>query len=300
MSNMQDRNTFEEMAAALEASGHYKILRRVVPRPMSTGPVNPTDKVGVVLDVETTGLDHTRDEVVELGMVRFSYSEADEITSVTGTFQVFREPSVPISPEVTDLTGITNDMVAGQRIDEAAVEAFVRDANVVIAHNAGFDRKFAERSWPVFAHRHWACSFAEIDWRKHGFAGANLGYLLSGCGLFHAAHRAVDDCHAVLEILAKPLPGASETALAALLTRARQPSVRVWAEHSPFDLKDVLKARGYKWSDGSDGSPRCWYVDVAEDRHPAEIEFLRSEIYQRRADVRSQTLTALERFSTRI
>jgi DNA polymerase-3 subunit epsilon len=88
--------------------------------------------------------------------------------------------------------------------------------------------------------------------------------------------------------------------LAALLARARQPSVRVWAEHSPFDLKDVLKARGYKWSDGSDGSPRCWYVDVAADRHLAEIEFLRAEIYQRDVHIRSRAVSALERYSSRL
>jgi DNA polymerase-3 subunit epsilon len=141
---------------------------------------------------------------------------------------------------------------------------------------------------------------SEVNWRKHAFAGANLGYLLAGCGIFHDAHRAVDDCHAVLEVLAKALPGSPATALAAMLSRARQPSVRVWAENSPFDLKGALKARGYKWSDGSDGSPRCWYVDVAADRHPAEIEFLRMEIYQREVDVQSRSLTALERFSARL
>jgi DNA polymerase-3 subunit epsilon len=110
----------------------------------------------------------------------------------------------------------------------------------------------------------------------------------------------VDDCHAVLEILAKPLPGTFDTALSALLARARQPSFRIWAENSPFDLKQVLKARGYRWSDGSDGSPRSWYIDVDEDGHPTEIEFLRTQIYQCEIDIRARALTALERFSSRV
>ncbi|HEV2627610.1 MAG TPA: exonuclease domain-containing protein, partial [Pseudolabrys sp.] len=80
---MQDQPAFEQMAATLEASGDYKILRRLVPRSISTAPFNPADKVAVVLDVETTGLDHTKDEVIELGMLRFSYSEADVVTGVT-------------------------------------------------------------------------------------------------------------------------------------------------------------------------------------------------------------------------
>jgi DNA polymerase-3 subunit epsilon len=265
-----------------------------------TEPADPADRIGIIVDVETTGLDCVKDEVIELGMVRFTYSAADEVTGLTGTFQGFNEPSIPISPEIVELTGITNEMVAGQRVDAAALEEFVRDANVVIAHNAAFDRKFAERFWPMFAQKHWACSMAEVDWRKHGFAGANLGYLLAGCGLFHEAHRAVDDCHAVLEILANPLPSTSVTALSALLARARQPSLRIWAENSPFDLKHVLKARGYRWSDGSDGSPRSWYIDVDEDEHPTEIEFLRAEIYQREMDIRTRSMTALERFSNRL
>jgi DNA polymerase-3 subunit epsilon len=91
-----------------------------------------------------------------------------------------------------------------------------------------------------------ACSSTGIDWRKHGFAGAKLAYLLSECGLFHGAHRALDDCHATLEILARPLPGISTTPLATLLDRARRKTFRIWAENAPFDLKDFLKRRRYR------------------------------------------------------
>jgi DNA polymerase-3 subunit epsilon len=73
----------------------------------------------------------------------------------------------------------------------------------------------------------------------------------------------------------------------------------VWAEHSPFELKDVLKRRGYRWSDGSDGRPRSWYVDVGETAVDGEIAFLRTEIYLRGIAPRLQTLTAFTRFSAR-
>lgn len=52
----------------------------------------------------------------------------------------------------------------------------------------------------------------ELDWRKHGLAGAQLGYLLNGAGFFHEAHRAVDDCHALLEILGFMLPTGARAA----------------------------------------------------------------------------------------
>ena len=194
----------DRMAAALEASGDYKILRRLVPRAPSPPREGETGKVGIILDIETTGLDPSRDEVIELAMVKFRYSDADAITGVTEIFQSFNEPSAPIPPAITELTGITDAMVAGHKIDAAAVDAFVADANIVIAHNAKFDRPFAEKAWPIFAQRHWACSVAEIDWLKYGFGGGKLAYLLADMGYFHDAHRAIDDCQALLEILSQP------------------------------------------------------------------------------------------------
>lgn len=232
-------------------------------------------------------------------MVKFDYLPDGRIVGVRDTFSAFNEPSEPIPAEITALTGITNDMVAGHRIDDAAVAAFVDDGVITIAHNSGFDRKFAERYWPIFEQKAWGCSATEIDWRKHGFAGAQLGYLLTGVGFFHQAHRAVDDCHALLEILAFALPTGAP-ALALLLEKARKPTMRVWAEQSPFELKDSLKRRGYRWNDASDGRPKSWFIDVDEAAIDEEIAFLRSEIYMRDVEPGVQRLTAFTRFSSRI
>jgi DNA polymerase-3 subunit epsilon len=60
-----------------------------------------------------------------------------------------------------------------------------------------------------------------------------------------------------------------------------------------------LKRRGYKWSDGSDGRPKSWYVDVCETVLQDEIAFLRAEIYLRDVEPRLQTMTAFTRFSVR-
>jgi hypothetical protein len=100
---------------------------------------------------------------------------------------------------------------------------------------------------------------------------------LNGAGFFHQAHRAVDDCHALREILSFELPTTGMSALAVLLERTRKRTMRLWAEQSPFDLKDVLKRRGYRWSDGGDGRPRSWYVDLDESQLDDEIAFLKAE-----------------------
>jgi DNA polymerase-3 subunit epsilon len=168
-------------------------------------------------------------------------------------------------------------------LDEAAVSSFADEAVIVVAHNSGFDRKFAERYWPIFNER----------------LGAVQRLRSNGAGLFHQAHRAVDNCHALLEILSFELPTTGTSALAVLLARACKRTMRLWAEQSPFDLKDALKRRGYRWSDGSDRRPRSWYVDIDEDKLDGEIAFLKGEVYFRDVEPRLQTLTAFDRFSIR-
>jgi len=288
------------MAEMLSASPDYRVLRRLTPRTEFASCDGQAIKTGILLDVETTGLNTTQDEIIELAMVKFDYLPDDRIARITDVFSGFNEPSISIPEEITELTGITDEMVSGHRIDPHAVASFVSDAVLVVAHNANFDRKFAERYWPQFERKPWACSATEVEWRKHGFDGSRLGYLLAGIGLFHQAHRAIDDCRALIEILSADVPNLNRSAFAVLLERARRKTVRIWAEQSPFELKDTLKKRGYRWSDGSDGRPRSWYIDVDEANETAEIEFLRTTIYLRDIDPRIQMMSATNRFSSRV
>jgi DNA polymerase-3 subunit epsilon len=287
------------MVQTLEQSGEYRVLRRLPFRQHFSTPTELA-KVGILFDVETTGLDTASDEVVELGMVKFSYHPDGTVATVLDTFSSFNEPTGSIPEAAIKLHGITNEMAAGHKIDGDAITAFASDAAVIIAHNAAFDRKFAERYWPVFVTKPWACSVNQIEWRDHGFEGSRLGYLLGGIGMFHRSLRAVDDCHALLEILAHTIPGPDRTALSLLLENARRKTVRIWAEQAPFDLKDELKKRGYRWSPVDEGRPKAWYIDIDEAKRGDEIAYLRQSIYLRDVDLLAKTLSAFDRFSVRI
>lgn len=245
----------EEISNALERTGNYRILRRLAPRlEFGAAPFAQGDtKTCVVLDLETTGLDTLRDEPIEIGMVKIEYFPDGRLRRVTGTFSGFNEPSCSLPPEISRLTGITPAMLAGQKFNSEKISEFVSGADLCIAHNAGFDRRFAERYWPVFQHLAWACSATQVDWRGLGFESAKLTHILNAMALFHHAHRAVDDCHALLEVLSRAVPGQNETFFASLLSVARRPTWRVWAENAPFELKDVLKRRRYRWNDGFKG-----------------------------------------------
>ena len=126
-----------------------------------------------------------------------------------------------------------------------------------------------------------------------------LAYLASGAGFFYDKHRAVNDCLAAVELLARPLPKSGALGLAKLLERARRPTWRIWAEGAPFERKDALKARGYRWNSDYGGAPRAWYIDVDEADREAELGFLRAEIYGHEIELLSRRIEAHDRFSDR-
>ena len=289
----------EAMARQLEETGAYRVLRRLEARPVLAGwspdRLAPGEKIGVILDTETTGLDCRSAEIIELGMVMFTYDDAG-IRDVVRVFDALREPGVAIPPEITRITGITDEMVAGKAIAPAAVADFIAPADLVVAHNAKFDRPFCERFAPGFDAKAWACSVAEVDWTSLGFEGSKLTYLIGQCGWFHNGHRAVDDCHALLEVLDFRRDEAGPSAFAGLVASAGRRRGRVFAVGSPFELKDALKARGYRWNDGNDGRPKSWWTEIEEDGFDAECRFLRKEIYRRDVEPIVQWLTAVERY----
>lgn len=123
---------------------------------------------GVFLDVETTGLDHRQHEVIELALVSFSYTQEGEITAISEPITRLRQPSHPIPPEVTAITGLTDADVVGRAIDPVEIAAIIEPAAIILAHNAGFDRPFAERAWPCFSVKPWGCSMSEVPWARRG------------------------------------------------------------------------------------------------------------------------------------
>ena len=74
----------------------------------------------------------------------------------------------PIPPKITKITGITDAMVAGHRIDDRAVNDLLGRVVLVIAHNADFDRRFLERRLPAFAPKHFGEAMHLGEYREVG------------------------------------------------------------------------------------------------------------------------------------
>ena len=288
----------EAMAEVLDGHPDYRVLRRLKPRREFGHKRQGEIAKVLILDTETTGLDSSKDRLIELALILVDVDKATGLPlQVQEVFDELEDPGRPIPAEATRVTGITDAMVAGKRLNEARVAELMAGVDLVIAHNARFDRGFMENRLPAFAKLPWACSVAEIDWQAQGRGSAKLEFLAHELGFFYDAHRAEMDCHALLAVLAAPLPNTGETGLARLLAAAQATSYRVQATGSPFSSKDALRARGYSW----DAERKVWHTQVGNPAAlDAECEWLKKDVYGgRSARIDIERQTALERFSSR-
>ncbi len=293
---------FDDMADQLSAHPDFKVKRRLVPiLDFGPGTGGPTRRV-LVLDTETTGLDWRAESIIELAMLAVDVDlQTGKPVGEVEVYEDFEDPGRPIPPEIVKLTGITSQDVKGQKLNEAKIKDMVERADLIVAHNAGFDRPFVENRLEVFEHKAWACSFQGINWKAQGMGSAKLEFLCSELGWFYDAHRAQVDCHALLRVLSSPLQSdnseVSSTGLQQLFKAAEIARTVVKAFGSPFETKDKLKARGYRW----DAEARVWYTAVkSAEALDAEAEWLKSEVYGgRAARIGLETQDALVQFSSR-
>ncbi len=287
----------EAAAALLAASPDFRVIRRLAMRDDFGGRADGPLAAAVILDTETTGTRRNADQIIELGLTRFDYVEASgAVVRVTAVYSGLEDPGRPIPPESTAIHGITDAMVAGTRIDDAAVLKLVEGATLIVAHNAAFDRPFLEARMPEFAALPWACSLTQVPWEEEGYRGRKLEYLGWLSGFFYDGHRSEIDCRALLEVLRRPLPRSERIAFKYLLEAAAEPALRLWATGSAFETKDILRERGYRW----DAERRCWHRVVAKSAAKEESEWLKAEVYGgRSAQIDVEVLDAKIRFSDR-
>jgi DNA polymerase-3 subunit epsilon len=135
--------SLEQMARSLVESGDYRVTSRLEPQAEYHPPHTSPKLVAAVVDVETTGTNPDRDKIIELGICLFEYDrQHGRIYKVLGSWEWLEDPGFSIPPEITTITGITGEMVAGHRIDDRAVNDLLGRVVLVIAHNADFDRRF--------------------------------------------------------------------------------------------------------------------------------------------------------------
>jgi len=297
-----------EAIQQLEQSDGYRIIKRLVTPEQYRDGAPATPRIGLVIDTETTGLDTANDKIIELGFVAFEYdASTGAIYRILHTYDGFEDPCEPLSDIVKQITGITDEMLKGKQLDDDKILEWFKKASLVIAHNAAFDRQMIERRLPATTESNWSCTQNDIKWQEENISGRKLDYIAYILGFFFDGHRAVNDAQATLHILTRTLPESGKLAMSELLIRARDTSRRFFALHAPFEKKDELRERGYRWM------PHYSYIDkfgktkkgvwsgmVSEADIEAEESWLVETIYNGKDNLFThKDITARDRYSLR-
>ncbi len=189
----------------------------------------------VALDIETTGLDPHNDAITEIGAVKFNGHR------VEAEWSTLVNPGKPIPPFVTQLTGITNEMVRNAPPIKAVIAdlaAFVGDAPV-LGHNVNFDLSFLQRqnilrlNEPIDTYELASVLLPTASRYNLGALGQALGILLP------ATHRALDDARVTHGVYIQLIEMAQELPIELIAEFVRKSEPFDWGAGSTF--RDILR-----------------------------------------------------------
>lgn len=227
---------------------------------------------GVIVDVETTGINPETDKIIEIGVLQFMLNEGEQ-PIITAMYSGLEDPGFPLTEEIKAITGITDAALKDQKINWSYVAELINGSEIAVAHNAAFDRGFLmKRQELTPLDVHWACSMRHIAWDKKKMQTRALNYLAADHGFVNPfAHRALFDCATTFRLISPHLEE--------LIFRSYKREIEILAQHAPYEQKDKLKKRSYRWNDKA----RVWCKVILESDLEEERSFLESEIYAGRS-----------------
>jgi DNA polymerase-3 subunit epsilon len=157
-----------------------------------------------VVDTETTGLAES-DEPVSVAVILLDVSgrKGDTIVEVD-SFYGLREPGVPMHPEAQRVHGLDPGALRGKRLDLVRLRKIVDSADLLVAHNAKFDRRMISKVVPHLMEAEWACSIHTLkyDWASLGDGRRSLDALCAALSIERPEpHNALCDCRALISVL---------------------------------------------------------------------------------------------------
>jgi DNA polymerase-3 subunit epsilon len=168
-----------------------------------SGKIDPSWGKAAFIDVETTGLNPAHEEIIELAIALFAFNrESCEILGIIDEYIGLREPSCPISRGAYMIHRISRHTVQGRKLDQDKVEYLISQADFLLAHNAGFDKGFVGKMFPIALSKPWYCTMNGIKWYQKGFSSKALQKLLIAHQIqVDQAHRAGADVRGCLQLL---------------------------------------------------------------------------------------------------
>lgn len=196
------------------------------------------------VDFETTGLLPDKCEITEVGAVLWNWEKKKPVAVYNTLVQIHGD----LSEEIIKLTGIEPDDLKGPNavslnMAMMGLSALMNQSDYVMAHNAQFDKGFAEEAFKKTVHglpkRQWLCSREDIQYPKH-CKSRSLTYLAADHGFINPfAHRALFDVLTMFKV-------AGSYDLAEIVRVNASPTV-VLKSLAPFEDKDKVKSAGFHW-----------------------------------------------------
>ena len=157
----------------------------------------------VVFDVETTGLEAKKDEIIEIGACKVKNGQIEEI------FSTFVKPTKHIPREITELTGINDEMVKDSPTINYVMPDFYKfcDGATLVAHNIQFDIGFIRNLGEKLSYNfnHQLMDTLEMAKAKlPGLRNYKLGTIVERLNItLDNAHRAIHDATATAKVFIK-------------------------------------------------------------------------------------------------
>lgn len=204
----------------------------------------------VFASINTSGIDVSKEFIIELALVRCTYSISRRtVVSVDYYYHEYEDPRFQLSEDVQRYTHVTNQMIKDRSFDESQVRRILADSPLVIAFKPEMVRPFFERRFPIFADLSWGSASVDVPWRELGIKGSRLPYITTDHGYYYDFNSAGEQALTMSYIMyCRP------EALESILNVATMSSYRIELKNFPRESKDKIKALGFRW----DSDKRLW------------------------------------------
>ena len=227
------------------------------------------------LDLETTGSNKETSKIIEFaGKLTAIDKNNGELIGIIDSYQSFNDPEEPISQEITRITGITDEDVEGHSLNWGIISQIMHDADIIVAHNASFDRAFMDRYLPLSKDKVWVCSVNDINWAERGFNARGQEILCIWHGFYYESHRAMYDVDALIHLVTYDVKEQNKASLE-LIANSTKSSYQIAAINSPYETKDLLKSRKYRWNP----TRKYWWKNIFLEDLESEKEWMADNIY---------------------
>ena len=229
------------------------------------------------IDLETTGLDKFNSEIIEIAMkVVLVNEKSGDIINVIDEYESLQQPDGIITQTITNVTGITNEMVEGRSIDWNYVNNIVQSVDIMVAHNARFDRGFFDLVSDFSKEKIWCCSVNDINWSGLGFSSKKQEMLCMWHGFYYSSHRAMNDVNALIHLVTHK-SYTEEKPLKQIIESSKESIYRIYAENFKYDeeKKNIVKNNNYRW----DPVRKVWSKEVKFEELESEKIWLTEVIY---------------------